>query len=282
MLTTNGLMNNSLLEYIHSKGEYLIGVKISLDGYDAESHGVIRKGPTALRKEAVFNQTFHAIKFFAERGYPLTIATSLHKDILENLDKMKNVILTLKPAAWYLSPITENGRANDNQYLFEPMSEYSTEIKQIVKELEQQGILVKAVDLVLEESELSDFSFDCGAATAHCEIHADGTVSPCTLTRITMHEKYMNFPNINNSSLKEIWNGPEFNEFRSYQTMGCSGCRNSESCNRCVAQIFQYYGEPTQAPLICNSMNEKLGLKKNTTPLISQQTGLRILNNRTN
>ncbi|HLD15466.1 MAG TPA: radical SAM protein [Candidatus Nanoarchaeia archaeon] len=271
MLSTNGVMSNELLNYINNNGELLIGVKISLDGYDAESHGVIRKGPTLFNKEAIFNQTINSIKFFSDRGYPITIATSLHKDTLDNLEKMEELIINLNPAAWYLSPITENGRANENSYLFENITQYENKIRKISKNVEERGIVVKVVDIVLDKNELNNFSFDCGASLAHCEIHADGTVSPCTLSRITMHNKYLSFPNIKNQTLKQIWDSEQFNKFRSYQTMGCSGCRSFKNCNRCVAQIFQYYGEPTQAPLLCNSISDKLGVKKNTLPIISQR-----------
>ena len=151
---------------------------------------------------------------------------------LDNLEKMEELIINLNPAAWYLSPITENGRANENSYLFENITQYENKIRKISKNVEERGIVVKVVDIVLDKNELNNFSFDCGASLAHCEIHADGTVSPCTLSRITMHNKYLSFPNIKNQTLKQIWDSEQFNKFRSYQTMGCSGCRSFKNCNR--------------------------------------------------
>lgn len=271
MLTTNGVMSRNLLEYIDKYGEYLVGIKISLDGFDAKSHAIIRKTPVYSNKEVIFNQTIKSIKFFSDKGYPITIATSLHPVLLGNLSKMKDLIFFLRPTAWYLSPVTENGRANCNSYLFADLDKHQDAIKGVIREVEELGIVTRLVDAVLDDQEYENFSFDCGAAQTHCEIHADGTVSPCTLSRIVMHNKYLKFPNIREKNLEEIWQSNEFDKFRGYQMVGCDGCKSFNSCSRCVAQIFQYYGEPTQAPLFCNSISHKLGLKKNTTPPINQK-----------
>lgn len=270
MLTTNGLMSTKLLEFIHKHGEYLISVKISLDGFDADTHGTIRKGPVALSQEAIFRQTIHSIRFFQEREYPITIATSLHRQTLQQLSQLLHLILELKPTAWYLSPITENGRALENRDLFADLNDYRDVLKAAVETAEKNGIIVKLVDIVLDDQEYENFSFDCGAALVHCEIHADGTVSPCTLSRLTIHQKYFDFPNIKQNTLKEIWESVPFQRFRKYQTMGCSDCRSFDSCNRCVANIFQYYGDPMQIPSFCNSIHEKLGVKPNTSSKIQQ------------
>ena len=270
MLTTNGLMSNNLLEYIHTYGEYLISVKISLDGFNADTHGVIRKGSVTMSEEAIFRQTVHSISFFQERGYPITVATSLHRQTLEQLPQLLQLMLELKPTAWYLSPITENGRALENRELFGDLNVYRDMLKDVFEIAQENNIIVKLVDIVLDDREYENFSFDCGAALAHCEIHADGTVSPCTLSRLTIHQKYFDFPNIKQNTLKDIWESEPFERFRKYQTMGCSGCKSFTSCNRCVANIFQYYGDPLQIPTFCNSIHEKLGVKPNVPSKIEQ------------
>ncbi len=270
MLTTNGLINTKLLEFIHTHGEFLISVKISLDGFDAETHGIIRKGSKMMSKEAIFRQTIYSIRFFQERGYPITIATSLHRKTLQQLPKLLQYILKLKPTAWYISPITENGRALENRDLFTDLNEYRDILKSVIEIAERNNIIIKLVDIVLDDKEYENFYFDCGAALSHCEIHADGTVSPCTLSRLTIHNNYFDFPNIKQKTLKEVWESQPFQRFRKYQTIGCGGCKSFNSCNRCVANIFQYYGDPMQIPTFCNSIHEKLGINPNVRSKIQQ------------
>lgn len=43
MLTTNGMFNKKILSSIKKAKNYILGVQISLDGYDWKSHGYLRK-----------------------------------------------------------------------------------------------------------------------------------------------------------------------------------------------------------------------------------------------
>jgi len=105
-------------------------------------------------------------------------------------------------------------------------------------------------------------AYNCAAAINFCEIHSDGTVSPCTLSRVIIPEKFMKFENIKNKSLQEIWDGEIFNEFRSYMNIGCEGCKMLSKCNKCIAQSFKYFGDGKSPTPFCVKNGKALGLKK--------------------
>ena len=75
ILTTNGVFSRDILNFIIKNKEYLIGVKISLDGPDAKSHGFIR-----LNSESKFNP--NAVNFCNPCNVPLIIG-------IKNISKTK-------------------------------------------------------------------------------------------------------------------------------------------------------------------------------------------------
>ena len=67
---------------------------------------------------------------------------------------------------------------------------------------------------------------------------------------------------IRNKSLKEIWKGKIFKEFRSYMDVGCEGCKMLSKCNKCVAQSFKYFRDGDSPTPFCVKNGKELGLNK--------------------
>lgn len=118
MLTTNGVCSDDVLESILSAKTYCIGVKSSLDGYDANSHTYIRRDKNNQQNDEIFYSTIKTINFFRKHRINCTIATCLHSHNIENFDKMISLVKELRPNTWYISTISNKGRAAENMEIF--------------------------------------------------------------------------------------------------------------------------------------------------------------------
>ena len=122
-------------------------------------------------------------------------------------------------------------------------------------------INIKLIDIPINIKNEKLSSYSCAGALNLCEIHSDGTISPCTLCRVCIPEKFMKFENIKEKSLKEIWEGNIFNQFRSYMDIGCNGCKMLPKCNKCIAQSFRYFSNGESPTPFCIKNGEELGIK---------------------
>lgn len=264
ILTTNGLCGDDILDCLLPAKDLCLGIKISLDGYDADSHTFIRRDKNNNQSNWVFERTIKAIKFFQSKGFNCTIATCLHIMNIHDFDKMIVLIKELHPNNWYISTISNIGRAFDNNEIFVsesllPLS-YWYNLKSIC---ENSGIAVRFVDMpnLVKSNENRNVYFQCPAARSFCEIYADGLTSPCPLARIKVPTDILSFDNIKEVSINKIWDGKSFTIFRQWQHSGCDGCIASGKCERCVPQSIQWSKDPMKPPPYCVANGENLKLK---------------------
>ena len=88
ILTTNGIMSKKAKDAILRNKDYLVGVKVSLDGYDAKSHCTIRKIGGSEYTPQLFKQTMHIIMELKRENIPLTITTVIHSAISSSLTSL--------------------------------------------------------------------------------------------------------------------------------------------------------------------------------------------------
>jgi len=262
ILTTNGVFSKEIRNFIIKYKEYLIGIKISLDGPDAKSHGFIRldaQGKTNLR---IFEITMKNILFFKKKKIPLTIATVLHKENINKMEEFNKLIRKINPVSWFISPIIPLGRGDTNKFILEFYEYFNNNFwENLVNQGKKNKINVRMIDMPVKMNKKSLSAYSCAAALNFCEIHSDGTVSPCTLCRICIPEKFMKFQNIRKKTIQEIWDGKIFNKFRSYMDVGCEGCKMLDKCNKCIAQSFRYFGDGKSPTPFCVKNGEELGIK---------------------
>jgi len=261
ILTTNGVFSKEVRNFIIKNKEYLTGIKISLDGPDAESHGFIRLDSTGKYNPNLFKITLDNIFFFRKHKIPITIATVLHKENIKKINKFQELIKKINPISWFISPIVPLGRAisNDISEVYEYFDlNFWNDL--FIKNKEKR-INTRLIDLPISTGKKGLSAYECAGALNFCEIHSDGTVSPCTLSRICIPKKIMKFENIKEKSLQEIWDGKIFTKFRSYMNKGCDGCQMLSKCNKCVAQSFRYFGDGISPTPFCIKKGKKLGLK---------------------
>ncbi len=266
IITTNGILSKNKLNKILEAKDYLIGIKISLDGYDYESHCYLRRSINGRVNKSVFDQTLKTIYTIIDNHIPLTIATCLHKKNVYNFDKLKKLILEIKPNSWFISTISTNGRSAENKDIYVSDSEIDANYwKKLKKELLRKNIYVNYIDMDYANSTKTDsnFYYTCPASKTFCEISSEGLVSPCPLARVNIPDCIIKFDNIKEKSIKDIWNGDAFDKFRNFMKHGCDGCVCRDKCDRCIPQSFEWFNDSTAPTPFCVKNGDKLGLKNN-------------------
>jgi radical SAM protein with 4Fe4S-binding SPASM domain len=187
----------------------------------------------------------------------------LHQENIKLLDKFEDLMKEIKPLNWFISPIIPIGRGEENSFISEFYEHFDNSFwEKIEKNGKEKKINVNLIDMPVKMEKTGLSAYNCAAGINLCEIHSDGTVSPCTLSRVIIPEKFMKFENIKDKTLKEIWEGKIFNEFRSYMNVGCDGCKMLSKCNKCVAQSFKYFGDGNSPTPFCVKSGRELGLKR--------------------
>lgn len=271
LLTTNGLFSKKILSEIKKSRETCLGIKISLDGIDAESFSFLRRDINGRENPDFFKIINDNIMELIKENIPVTIATCLHPKNIHIMEQMKQFIIRLKPANWFISTISLSGSAKDNDiYVSESILPKDFWLK-LKEECREAGISVSFVDMpsLIKSKNNRSIYFNCPAARTFCEIYSDGTVSPCPLCRVHIPEEDLPRENIKNKTLHQIWNGKSFATFRSLQHKGCDGCKMIKKCDRCVPQSYQWFNDAKMPPPYCVLEAESLGLK-NSEQMLSR------------
>lgn len=284
MLTTNGICSDKTLSTIALAKDYLLGVSLSLDGPNPNSHGFIRKSVVNKSSEMLFEQTVEAIKFLIRSKIRVSIATCLHVKNIHVMDKMTKLVLDLRPINWAISTISISGRARSNSSIFVSESELPTKFwNRLKKTCKAHKVTVEFIDMpsLVKTKEGKKLYYQCPAARWFCEINSDGLVTPCPLTRVNPPSNELVFENILEKPISEIWNSSAFETFRSYQTRGCEGCVVRDKCGRCPPQSMQWFKDPLMPTPYCIIHGKLLGLK-NLSLLEDKLRGAICLNGREN
>jgi MoaA/NifB/PqqE/SkfB family radical SAM enzyme len=264
IMTTNGIFNEEKLKAFIDARDYLIGLKISLDGSDYRSNGYIRRDVNKEVNKKQYDLVLKNISLLKEKNIPITISTCIHKGNIGKIEELLELILKIEPVSWFISTISTSGRSLDNLDVFASESEISKSKWQKIREIcNNKDIFVNFIDMptVNSEHEESSFYFQCPAARSFCEINSDGLVTPCPLARVNIPEEIIKFENIKEKSIKEIWTGEAFNKFLKLSTQGCDGCKAKEKCDRCIPQSILWFGDPSNPPPYCIQNGDRLGLK---------------------
>ena len=263
VLTTNAVFGSNILDTICLAKEYIVGLKISLDGHNSDVHGFLRRDINGKMNDAFFSITVDNINKLKDKGVPFSIATCLHRGNFDKMLEMLSFIKILKPVSWYISTISVDGRSVKNSDIFASETEVDMSVwKCIIEECERENIYVKFVDMpyVNNVHNRKDFVYSCPAAKLFCEINSDGKVSPCPLARINIPSNIIKFDNIRDKSIKEIWQGDAFNRFLTLSADGCDGCKLKEKCGRCIPQSFSWFGSHNKPTPFCIQHGDELGL----------------------
>jgi radical SAM protein with 4Fe4S-binding SPASM domain len=204
-------------------------VTISLDGLE-ENHNWLRN------RNDSFARAVAAIGLVAESGIPqFDVVTCVHSDNLGELDKIADLLLTLKVPAWRLFRIFPAGRARNNPALSldseetERMIEWVRINKPVLREkglnvsLSCEGWLPYALD-----RQVRDAPFFCRAGINIASILSDGTITGCSNNPERFFEG-----NILRNDFATLWNDG-FAKFRKREWVSksyCAACRFVKECD---------------------------------------------------
>ncbi len=265
ILTTNAVFNKNILDSIISAKDYLVGLKISLDGASNETHSFLRKDIEGKSNKVFFYRTIDNLKQLKKAQIPFSIATCLHRGNYKNLDDLLNLIIKLSPVSWFISTISIDGRSKDNLDIFVSEKEVPLDMWQkILRTCAKHNIYTKFIDMPMLNEKYNSKQksiYTCPAAKLFCEINSDGQVSPCPLSRLNIPQNIIKFENIKNKSIKEIWNGDSFTKFLNLSREGCDGCIIKEQCGRCIPQSYAWFNTHNKPTPYCISKGEDLKLK---------------------
>lgn len=282
MLTTNGVCSQNKLDSILKAKDFILGIQLSLDGPDWASHGYIRKDINGESKKSLYDKALNSAKQFIKHGIRTSIATCIHNANINKMDSFKDMIMDLRPSHWAIGTISISGRAKEHDNLF--VSEATLPLnfwKQLKDDCNARNISVDFIDMpnITKTKKDGMIYFECPAAKWFCEINSDGLTTPCPLARVNPPKSIGKWDNIRDKNIHEIWTGENFNIFRKYQKMGCSGCKAKEKCDRCPPQSVQWFDDPLMPPPYCIINGEKLGLD-NLDRLTSKLEKAKKINNR--
>lgn len=282
MLTTNGVFSDKILNSIIKAKDYILGIQVSLDGSDWISHGYLRRDINGKSNKLLFDKALNSIRNFISSNIRVSIASCIHKNNIDKIEQLKQLILELAPTHWSLSTISISGRATKYNNLFVSESKLSNDFWQnLKKECKKHKIDVDFVDMpnILKSDKNSKVYYECPAAKWFCEINSDGITTPCPLARVNPPKKEIMWDNIKTKSIEDIWNGEAFNIFRWYQNNGCEGCNAKDKCDRCPPQSVQWFNDPLMPTPYC-ILNGKLLDLKNLNELKKKLEFSKIKNNR--
>jgi radical SAM protein with 4Fe4S-binding SPASM domain len=221
----------------------LLGVQISLDGDNPETHDNLRGVQGAWEK------TMQGIKNCASEGLPFQVAPLMHPANFDQLDAILEIARANGANAFEAFDFVASGRGRehaelelDNDQRIDLTRKFMSYLER--PEYEHMTFRLIAIPQYYLEAErglhedvmLTRFVRTCCAAgTRYATILPDGEVVPCMLLQVSagnVHEKPFN----------EIWEGAEvFQQLRDRNLLKgkCSNCRYKTICAgaRCKAYI---------------------------------------------
>jgi radical SAM protein with 4Fe4S-binding SPASM domain len=225
-ITTNGsLITDGILMRLQGFRPFLRCVDVSFYGPDAATFD------TLTTREGSYAKTFRAVERLAEANIPVLAKYITMKDNFDGIEKFKRdmdrlgVRRTVSPGS--LIPRTDRNTGPLVQIVTDPQFE-------VLVDMLGPNMFIGA--------------HFCRPGHVRGAITPDGSVSPCEwLTDLK-------FGNLRQQSLREIWYGPAFQEFRKVfeEPNECPECDLRPACGRCPAYSYLETGSlvkcaPSQA-----------------------------------
>ena len=231
-MTTNGiLLNDENIEKL--KKANMETISISIDGLE-ETHDRFRGVPGSYK--TIINN----IKKLKEADFVkhLQVTTVFHKENINELNELYNVMLGLKLDSWRLVSMDPIGRANENNNLLLN----GNEIKQLL-----DFIKSKKNDRKLEltygcpgflgldyEKEVRKYYFYCRTGINVASILYNGDLFVCP--NVPRRKEFIQ-GNIRTDNFKEVWDN-KYKVFRDKNRTSCEECQKCENWEYCLGGAF--------------------------------------------
>lgn len=254
---SNGvIVNDDIIDLMEEVGMNYLG--FSLDGATAQTHDYIRG------KEGVFDHLMWVFDRLKERGFKVSVVSTIHKGNLHELDGIKKILLDHSVDVWQIQTANIRGRM-PKEWAITDMDYYSVakfiaDNKNKYKDL----IMITEADCTGYFSKLTPFMgikhwTGCNAGINTIGIESDGSIKGC----LSMQEASYIEGNIREKSLKEIWTNPEgFKYNRRFELSDlkgiCADCKYGAICRGgCSEKAKSYTGELHHQPFCLYDMEKK-------------------------
>lgn len=231
-MTTNGiLLNETNIEKL--KKANLESISISIDGLE-ETHDKFRGVPGS------YNIIINNIKKLKEAGFVkhLQVTTVFHKENINQLEELYEIMLGLNLDSWRLMSMDPIGRANENDNLLLD----GKEIKRILDFIKLKNRNKKLelaygcpAFLGLEyEKEVRPYYFNCRTGINVASILYNGDLFVCPNVP---RRKELIQGNIRTDKFKEVWDN-KYKIFRDKNRTKCDECANCKNWEYCLGGAF--------------------------------------------
>ncbi len=251
-MTTNGiLLNDENIQKLRKANMETISISIN---------GLKKTHDAFIGIKGSYNIVINNIKNLKKAGYVkhLQVTTVFHKDNINQLNDLYNVMLNLGLDSWRLVSIDPIGRANENNGLLLN----GKEIKQI---LDFIMLNKKNKNLKLEygcpgflglnyEKEVRNNYFDCRTGINVASILYNGDLFVCP--NVPRIKRFIQ-GNIRTDNFKEIWDN-KYKEFRNKNRTRCDECSKCKYWDYCLGGAFHTwnFNDNKQNKCTYNMINE--------------------------
>ena len=223
-MVTNGYgLTPKLLEELLQSG--LCSVTVSFDGLTPETHDWLRG------KEGSWKRAVNAIAMIASlKDFTYDVVTCVNKRNIGDLEKIKELLISLNVKNWRLFSIFPKGRAENNA-LFKLSPEELVRMLDFIKHTRKEDIIKASYGcegfLGDYEMEVRDTPFFCRAGIHVGSVLVDGSISACPSLRADYIQG-----NIYKDDFWTVWNERyQIMRNRAWTKTGiCTHCKSYKHC----------------------------------------------------
>ncbi|MFK4753730.1 pyrroloquinoline quinone biosynthesis protein PqqE [Oceanobacter antarcticus] len=204
--------------------------------------------------QKAFAQKLAMAKEVKAQGYPMVLNFVIHRDNIEQIDKIIELSIELQADFVELAIAQYYGWAFINRAHLLPTKTQLIKAEAITNQYRDQlnGKGPKLIFVTPDYYEERPKGCMNGWGNIFLTIAPDGTALPCHSAR----ELPMQFPNVKDESLADIWyRSTGFNHFRGYEWMKepCRSCDEKEKdFGGCRCQAFKLTGDAANADPVCS------------------------------
>lgn len=252
-MTTNGILLTE--ENIRKlKKANMETISVSIDGLE-KTHDEFRGVPGSYK--IIINN----IKKLKEANFVkhIQVTTVFHKENINQLEEMYNVMLGLGLDSWRLVPMDPIGRAKENENLLLNGKE-TKKLLDFIKSKKNDKRLKLTYGctgfLGLDyEKEVRNYYFYCRTGINIASILYNGDLFVCP--NVPRLKKFIQ-GNIKNDNFKEVWDN-KYKEFRNKNRTKCDECGKCNQWEYCLGGAFHTWNfdDNCQNRCIYNMINEK-------------------------
>lgn len=201
-----------------------------------------------------FKHKIEMAKAVKANGYPMVLCFVTHRQNIDQMEEILDLAVCLEADYVELATTQYYGWAMHNRDQLLPMKDQLTKAEAIAHryQQEQKGNM-KIYYVVPDYYEERPKACMNGWGNVFLTVTPDGTALPCHAAR---ELPGMTLPNVNDLSVKEIWqDSNDFNMFRGFDWMQepCRSCDEKEKdFGGCRCQAFMLTGDPTKADPVCS------------------------------